>query len=406
MLGSGIAHAEGGTAETSVLVYSEQQRINARAIAYSWTKRHADESVFGYNVTYDAMTGASPTGAAPSIHPQTVTGSSGRLRTEVPANTIPKNDKFQERRLGLSMNYAAPVTPLATLSAEGSLSTERDFTSFGLSGGLSQGFGTGRTTLDLHVGVQSDLSRLPGGNPLPLTEVRYAGDGNDAPIIRQAGRKKLEVNALIGIAQELSRKTVVRANYTVNYASGYLNDPYKMVSQVRPADSTDPGEPETNIYEQRPATRLKQTAFVQLKTYIVGMIMDASARGFLDDWGVRSLTGDLYYRFDFHSLGALEPHVRGYYQSAARFYRPYLVSGEVLPSFVSADSRLAEFSALTLGLSYSIPVTPNSRLQLAAENYRQFGLDRYPQAFGNLRSLTLFPELRALMVRVGLVHTF
>ena len=405
VLGAGAVQADGGKSETSLLVYSENDRINARAIAYKWSKVQKNESIFGFGLTYDAMTGASPTGAAPSLYPQTVTGSSGSLRTEVPANTIPANDRFKERRLGLHANYSHPVTPLANLLASVNLSSERDYTSLGISGGIAQGFDQGRTVLEFHGGFSRDLSKPPGGNPYPLTVVIIAGESNDE-IPVQADQQKLVYDALFSLSRELGSRTIVRGSYALNYASGYLNDPYKVVSLVRSPDSTDPGEPVSDIYEQRPATRMKHALFVQLKTDISGSILDLSARGFQDDWGVQSLTGDLYYRVKIGKTAAIEPHLRGYFQTAANFYKPFLIDGQPYDSYVSADSRLADFVSVTYGLTYSVAVSERSRLSVTGEAYRQMGDNNPEEAFGNLRQLDLFPELKAIMLRVGLEHSF
>ncbi len=405
VLGAGAGQAEGGKSETSLLVYSENERINARAIAYKWSQVQKNESVFGFGLTYDAMTGASPTGAAPSLYPQTVTGSSGSLRTEVPANTIPANDRFKERRLGLNAHYSMPVTPLANLLAEVHLSSERDYLSLGINGGIAQGFDRGRTVLEIRGGYSGDLSKPPGGNPYPLTEVIIVGETNDE-IPVQGDLNKQVYDALFSLSRELGSRTIIRGSYAINYASGYLNDPYKVVSLVRSPDSTDPGEPVSDIYEKRPATRMKHALFIQLKTDISGSILDVSARGFRDDWGVQSVTGDLYYRVKIGKTAAIEPHLRGYFQTAANFYKPFLIDGQAFDSYVSADSRLAEFMSVTYGLTYSIAVSERSRLSFTGEGYRQMGDNNPKEAFGNLKQLDLFPELKAIMLRVGLEHSF
>jgi len=47
----------------------------------------------------------------------------------------------------------------------------------------------------------------------------------------------------------------------------------------------------------------------------------------------------------------LQPHVRYYNQTAAKFYRHSLVAGEALPEFVSGDYRVGSLEAVTGGSS-------------------------------------------------------
>jgi hypothetical protein len=82
------------------------------------------------------------------------------------------------------------------------------------------------------------------------------------------------------------------------------------------------------------------------------------------------------------------------------------VQGTPLPDYVSADSRLAAFSAMTYGVAWTIPTSATSRLTFAADIYSQRGDASPPEAFGPLKNITMFPDLHAVMLRVGLAHDF
>jgi len=60
------------------------------------------------------------------------------------------------------------------------------------------------------------------------------------------------------------------------------------------------------------------------------------------------LTADLRYRWQIDMNYYIEPHLRYYTQSAADFFHYYLGSGEVIPQYASADTRLAKFHAQTM----------------------------------------------------------
>ena len=142
----------------------------------------------------------------------------------------------------------------------------------------------------------------------------------------------------------------------------------------------------------------------ELRRYIYGSTLDLSYRYFWDNWGIVSHTGDIFFRLPVGGGKALEPHFRWYRQSAADFFHSYLVAGQPLPTYASADTRLAAFDAMTYRLTYSLPVSLTSRLSFSAEYYRQVGERSPPDAIGILSEYDLFPGLDVFMFRVGLTH--
>jgi hypothetical protein len=199
---------------------------------------------------------------------------------------------------------------------------------------------------------------------------------------------------------------LMRVSYSFDYVSGYLTDPYKIISIVQPADSADPGEPVDALYERRPDKRVGNALLGNVRKHALGMTFEAEYRYFRDDWDIRSHTVFFSVKYDFKRGGAIEPQVRWYRQYRADFSKPFLLQGASLPAYASADNRLAAFSAVTYGLTYSVPTSPTSRLTLAAEWYSQRGDKSPPESFGPLLKYNLFPDLNAVVLRLGLAHDF
>ena len=97
----------------------------------------------------------------------------------------------------------------------------------------------------------------------------------------------------------------------------------------------------------------------------------------------------------------LEPHLRYYQQSAADFFRYYLVGGNSLPEYASADTRLAQFHALTYGAKFGMNLDEGSEINLRMEYYDQHGNGSPAGAIGQLRQQNLFPDLKAVTLLLG-----
>ena len=66
---------------------------------------------------------------------------------------------------------------------------------------------------------------------MPLAQMLDVGDGRN----KLGGSDSKDVlDLLLGFTQVLNRTTVLRVNYSYSDSSGYLNDPYKILSVVDP----------------------------------------------------------------------------------------------------------------------------------------------------------------------------
>jgi hypothetical protein len=408
LLGSGTAAASGsGKIDSSLLIYSESGRVKVAEGVFDLSRNLSERRSVGLRLTLDALTGASPNGATPSSHVQTFTGPSGGSGYTANPGEIPLDDTFKDQRVALDGSLRESLDRITFLTVGGHLSWERDYSSFGVNSGITRDFNRRNTTLGVSAAFTHDIVRPMGGAPVPLTSMpppTANGEGEGEGEGAGPGEGKDIFDVVAGVSQILGRNTIARLDYSLSLSSGYLNDPYKILSVVQDQNSAAPGEPSDYLYEHRPDTRNKQALFGELRRYIAGSTLDLSYRYFWDDWGITSHTADVFLRLPVRGDHAIEPHFRWYRQSEANFYNAYLVGGQAVPNYASADSRLAAFDAVTYGLTYSLPVDAGSRLSLSAEYYTQIGDRGPPDAIGILRQYDLFPALDVFMVRIGFSH--
>lgn len=413
LLGNGVVHAEGDNrVESSILLYSEVNRVQAAEGIVSLTRALKGGRLFNARITLDGLTGASPNGATISGQIQTFTGASGNSSYTAKPGEIPLDDTFKDTRFSIDGSLTQPLNRLTSAIFGAHLSVEHDYTSLGANVGFTRDFNRKNTTLSGSAAFSHDIIRPLGGTPAPFSEMAAAinNDGIEGESEDDGsgpGMGKNVFDAVLGVTQVLNRKTIVRVDYSFDHTSGYLNDPYKLFSVVQGPSGDAPGEPVAYLYESRPDNRVKQAVYAEMRRYFGGHTIDASYRYFWDDWGVRSQTVDLHYRLPLMSGHAIKPHFRWYRQTAADFYRTYLVAGSPLPKHASADYRLAPFHAITVGLQYFIPVQQSMYLSLGVEYYRQAGdISPPPSSYGILSRHNLFPDMDAAMVRLGFSHDF
>ncbi len=408
LVGSSPAGGAGlNQSETSLLIYSESNRVRATEAMFSLEKRMQSGDLLGLRFTYDGLTGASPTGESPSKRAQTVTRPSGGSRTVVPAGEIPTDDGFADTRFALDASLSRTVSFGTDISGGIHLSREHDYKSVGLSGSITKGLDSTMTSLGISVSINRDAIKPIDGVPTEFASTTAEVEEDEyGRRITNGGRNKNVVDAAISLTRVLSPRVLARIGYSLDYAAGYLTDPYKVISVVQPADGEDPGEPVEALFEKRPDRRIGNAVSCEIRTYTLGLFTESEYRFFWDDWGVTSHTAYLAIKLDMHEIGAIRPHLRWYHQNRADFSRPFLLQGEPLPEYVSADSRLAKFDAITSGVSYMVPTSPQTKLSLTLEWYSQRGDRSPPEAFGPLLAFSLFPDLDAVMLRAGIIHDF
>ena len=392
--------------DSAVLVYKEGGgRVQAIEPVISARRTDANDRTLSLKFTFDALTGASPNGAVPQPTPQTFTSPSGASTYTTPAGATPLDPSFQDRRGALAVGLEQPFGENQRLSLGANVSAEYDFKSFSLNAALARDFNNKNTTLSLGAALEVDRINPVGGMPPGL---RPAFDPTTP---RASSETRNVADLLFGVTQVMNRRWLTQINYGLGRGSGSHDDPYKIVSVVDAATGLVSGD--RYVAEARPDSRTRQSLYWQNKIHLTEDVVDVSYRYYRDDWGVRAYTLDARYRYELGGGMHIEPHWRHYRQSAADFWRGWLVEGQSWSSvshtanlaYASADPRLAEFTGNTLGLKLGVPVGRGSEFTLRLETYRQ--KQQAPaSAPGALQTLDLAPTLKATTLLVGYSFAF
>jgi Protein of unknown function (DUF3570) len=204
---------------------------------------------------------------------------------------------------------------------------------------------------------------IAGGYDLTYDLVRRSG--TSAGVF---SRPLTTQSADLSLSQVLDPATVVRIAYSFTAQSGYLEKPYRYVPlfdaaglDAAAAAGMSLGLDDFGRFrlperppEEVPDLRLRHALAVRLVRWIDAL--DASVRAdyrlYLDDWGVRSHTGELGVRFTFgdHELSLSN---RIYEQTAADFWRRvYVVTPGTIPQYRSVDRDLSHFVGDTTELGF------------------------------------------------------
>jgi hypothetical protein len=110
LLGGSMVHAEGGNrVESSILLYSEVNRVQAAEGIFSLTRALQGGRLFNARFTLDGLTGASPNGATISNQVQTFTRASGGGSYSVKPGAIPLDNTFKDTRYGIDGSLTQPI---------------------------------------------------------------------------------------------------------------------------------------------------------------------------------------------------------------------------------------------------------------------------------------------------------
>lgn len=387
--------------DSALLYYGESDgRVRDVSLNALAKKELREDSFLTLTLATDTLTGASPSGAVPSSVPQTFTRPSGNGSYTIAPGAAPLDDTFQDTRTALSVGYRWPLARLSTIDVGLGMSDEYDYTHTGLNASVARDFNNRNTTLSFGFALANDTISPVGGSPTPLS-LMLAEDDDSA---KRGDQSKDVVDILVGVTQVLNRHALVQFNYSLSQSDGYLTDPYKILSVVDPVSGLPiAGAPGSGlyryIYENRPQTRDKQSLYGLFKRDFAGNVFDVSYRYMTDDWNIDSHTIDLHYRFRLGDGGKyLQPHLRFYSQNAASFYNTVLFDGNPLPAFASADYRLGEFDAVTLGIKYG-QETRRGEFDARFEVYQQSGIASPGARVGALANLDLYPDLNAVIAQ-------
>lgn len=418
---SAVEDTGASSVDTAVLFYQERGG-RVKAVEPTASLNLVDESgdTFTMRFTFDSLTGATPNGAAPWKDKQTFTtpayvpGTQMAMTTasggsqlvtipgtdtvvsqyDTPANQIPLDSGFHDRRYAGSAGYTWQWNRDTKLTIGGAASKEKDYRSYSVNAGFSRDFFDHNTTLSLSGNFEYDQSRPYYGTPTPFTQMN--GD------LKGPGDNKSVTSVVAGITQVMNRHWLLQLNYTIGLNKGYQTDPYKILSVVDPTT----GGPLEYLYENRPRSRTRQSVYLANKVALGPTVTSLSARYYHDNWGIDSITAEASEYVPIGDSFYVEPQFRYYRQTAADFFHYYLLAGDGLPDYASADYRLAKFHATTIGLKLGYKFGTNLEAYLQAEDYRQSGEHTVPGAPGDLANQDFFAGVHADDVVAGVKVSF
>ncbi|HEY0961734.1 MAG TPA: DUF3570 domain-containing protein [Pseudomonadales bacterium] len=283
-----------------------------------------------------------------------------------------------ELRRQADVGFEFPVdSPHArTLTASAGISDEPDYRSrygrlgarIGLNDNLTTlSANTAFTRSDTHARLDADLQPY-------VTRNAYAEQlerGSPSDLLRGERRDR---GVEIGVTQVLDAVSVLDAGIALNRASGFMENPYKVVTVVFAGNAATPASGDVRAFlEQRPDERRQLTFRAHYARHFAAS--DATLQldyvHSRDDWGIATHSVELGWA---QTLGAwtVTPRLRYYTQGAADFHVPWLLSrqnfrsisidenGEpqvtpysaaLLPAHFSSDHRLASFGSASAGLT-------------------------------------------------------
>ncbi len=296
----------------------------------------------------DSIAGATPTGELPT-HPGYTDAHMEDERKAWDANFA-----YQLKRVNVAVSYG--------------VSRESDYVSNGYSLNTLTDFNEKNTLLLLGWGHTDDI--------ISESKLGWVKD-----------RTKTGNDLIIGLTQLLSPDLSVTANVSYGRSTGFLSDPYKIVSTTML--DLDPGTYYTPP-ENRPEEKDKVSVFIGANRHFDNLngAADASYRFYSDSFGIRSHTVELKWIQRLGTHFTLEPSVRYYRQSVADFYYYDLDQAGVVTSiapsgetgtgrgpFYSSDYRLSKMETFNLGLKLSYEINRHCSADIAYERYLMRGLD-------------------------------
>ena len=361
-----LASSRSSRAENSVAYKYEEYRESGGRIAVETHGAQWDQDVtpdlhLKLSGVIDAITGATPTG-----QPIADGGS------QVPLTSM------HDRRKAWDINLANQFSRI-NIGLDYANSRESDYTSNGLALNTLTDFNAKNTVLLLGVAANDDdVERF-------------------APT--RFWDKKRGRDVIAGVTQLLDPLTSVTANVSWGRETGFLSDPYRLVSH----DFELLGVVRPFVFpENRPAARDKWTLLAGINRAFPAMnaAIDASYRFYHDTFGTNAHTFELAWLQKLGEHFILEPSARYYTQSAAGFYHynlnldgvPLQLANEQAPGlYYSSDYRLSRLHTTSLGLKGTWILTSHWQLDAAFEDYAMRGADHVtPQsAYPHARIVTV-----------------
>ena len=207
--------------------------------------------------------------------------------------------------------------------------------------------------------------------------------------------KKHTQSLIVGVTQLLDPRSSLNLELSWGHADGFLSDPYKLVQKNAPVA---PGIFLPFTYgENRPDTRTTWTARAAINHAFTDWhaALEAAYRFYHDTYGTDAHTLELTWLQHLGARFLLQPELRFYEQSAARFYYYRLDDTSIVPTFgpprtagpfYSSDHRLSALRTSTAGLKAIWQPKTGLQFDVAFDQYTMRGRDgvtpqsAYPRA--------------------------
>ncbi|MEL4241958.1 DUF3570 domain-containing protein [Shewanella xiamenensis] len=385
--------------DAALMYYGEQDRVQAIEAIGTAQKNFGDDSVLDLKLVVDSLTGASASGAVAQSNSQTFTRPSGNGQYTVAAGETPLDDTFHDTRVQANANWSQVLNPDWKVNGGVYASKEFDYMSMGINAGVERGFNKDNTTLFLGTSYSFDVVDPVGGRPVALSTMAIRDNFTSDEAYRSAfdatrqtsSDDKQTADLMLGITQILNQRWLLQANYGLSSVSGYLTDPYKVLSVV-----DNNGTTENIVYENRPDSRLKHSFYMMTKGALDSGVVDFSYRYTTDDWDLTSHTLETHYRYYFSGSFYGQLHLRYYQQASVNFYQPFLMAESPLPEFASADYRIGDMSAYTVGVKFGHRLSGGHEMTYRLEYYQQDPKNNGTELPGQLQNYDLFPTQKAI----------
>lgn len=334
--------------------YSESgQRISVDIFEGTLSAPIGQSMTASVNVVRDVITGASPMYNMKNANGQVVQVMSGATPSNNAINrTSECTTSICDERIGISPSLTYFLDN-AAITLAGGYSTENDYTSRYVSTNVSMDFNKKLTTLNFGASVAFDENN-------PHYNGGKSSDLNEATCGKKCHKTSQQYS--LGFSQVLDQDSLVLSNMTFAYNTGYMSDPYKLVSFYTP-----PGDYQTIVdgavttdvvgrNDTRPREKFQWawlTQYVRHFGDLNGAALHADYRFTADTWGVHSHTTELSWHQPIVDNWQVIGRFRYYSQDAADFYQPVFNGNPTDYRFYSSDYRLAGFGALSGGLKLS-----------------------------------------------------
>jgi hypothetical protein len=343
-----VGAAENEQMDFTDLHYSEAGRVTVDEQVFALKRDKKKDKTFTLKLFHDAITGATPNGAA---NPSTFTSPSGQTYDSTLAQIV-------DERYAITADWQQEKSRLVKVSYGLSYSTELDYDSLGVNWKKQRDSKNRMRTYTYGLGVNYDVISAEGGIPTGLAPV--------TDTTRTTSDSKMVADFLAGVTQVINRTTLLQLNYSLGVSNGYLTDPYKIISVS--------GAPVDLQFENRPDLRVGHSLYVRFIQNRKGNVARLSYRYYTDDWGIISHTVDFKYRYRMNNKWYVQPRIRYYSQSAASFYGYIFYSADPVTGYASGDYRLGNLAGLTAGLQmgreFSRKLDANLRVEYLQQSDR------------------------------------